>query len=222
VLPWRGRNAWRLLDLDEAGPLADLAGDTFSVGFSGAGEAMRALSTLAAQEVRPVADALVSSPAGWWQPVARTDQRLPEQHGWPMLLVDDAAGLPVRVIAMAARKLATVMALSAVLVAVPGHAGRMAVSEALGQHRSRRDGGGGTTFLARVRPGGPACARRCSRRSSAKTRAPGPGLGAVPDGPDVQVVAEAAEGTLDVGEGFVGGDDLAGVQPVGRTLVRST
>jgi hypothetical protein len=76
VLPWRDRSAWRLLDLDEAGPLADLAGDTFSVGFSGAGEAMRALST-AAQELRPVADAPVSSPAGRWQPVAGTDQRFP-------------------------------------------------------------------------------------------------------------------------------------------------
>ncbi len=39
-----------LLDLDEAGPLADLAdlaGDTFSFGFSGASAAMRALTTLA-------------------------------------------------------------------------------------------------------------------------------------------------------------------------------
>ena len=39
-----------LLDLDEAVPLADLAdlaGGTFSFGFSGAGEAMRALTWLA-------------------------------------------------------------------------------------------------------------------------------------------------------------------------------
>ena len=36
-----------LLDLDVAGPLPDVAGDTFSFGLSSAGEAMRALTTLA-------------------------------------------------------------------------------------------------------------------------------------------------------------------------------
>ncbi len=42
-----------------------------------------------------------------------------------------------------------------------------------------------------------------------------PGLGAVADGPDVQVAVEGAEGALDVGEGLVGGDDLAAVQASG-------
>jgi hypothetical protein len=68
------REEWRgLLDLDEAGPLADLAGGTLCFGFSGDGEAMWALTALAAQELRPVADALVSSPAArrWWQPGTR-------------------------------------------------------------------------------------------------------------------------------------------------------
>jgi hypothetical protein len=41
---------------------------------------MWALTALAAQELRPVADALASSPAArrWWQPVARADQRFLE------------------------------------------------------------------------------------------------------------------------------------------------
>jgi hypothetical protein len=41
---------------------------------------MWALTALAAQQLRPVADALVSSPAArrWWQPVARADQRFLE------------------------------------------------------------------------------------------------------------------------------------------------
>jgi hypothetical protein len=34
----------------------------------------------------------------------------------------------------------------------------------------------------------------------------------VPDGPDVQVGIEGAEGPLDLGQGLVGGDDLAAVQ----------
>ena len=74
------REEWRgLLDLDEAGPLADLAGGTLCFGFSGAGEAMWALTALAAQELRPVAHALVSTGSRWWwQPVARTDQRFPD------------------------------------------------------------------------------------------------------------------------------------------------
>ena len=43
-----------------------------------------------------------------------------------------------------------------------------------------------------------------------------PVLGAVPDGPDVQVGVEGAEGTLDLGEGLVaGGDDLGGFQVAG-------
>jgi len=43
-LPWRGRNAAGFWISARPGPLADLAGDTFSLGFSGAGEAMRALT----------------------------------------------------------------------------------------------------------------------------------------------------------------------------------
>jgi hypothetical protein len=51
---------------------------------------------------------------------------------------------------------------------------------------------------------------------------PDPVLGAVSDGPDVQVGVEGAEGALDLGQGLVGGDDLAAVQVTGATLVRST
>ena len=42
-----------------------------------------------------------------------------------------------------------------------------------------------------------------------------PVLGAVPDRPDVQVGIEGAEGPLDLGQGLVGGDDLAGFQVAG-------
>src|SRR5207248_4077520 len=42
-----------------------------------------------------------------------------------------------------------------------------------------------------------------------------PGLGAVADGPDVQVGVEGPEGAFHVGEGLVGGDDLAAVQVAG-------
>lgn len=79
------RGEWRrLLDLDEFGLLAALAGD--HPGFGG-GEGMSALIALAQQELRPVADALVSSPAArrWWEPVERVDQRFLEWDGWPRL-----------------------------------------------------------------------------------------------------------------------------------------
>src|SRR5208283_1390227 len=44
---------------------------------------------------------------------------------------------------------------------------------------------------------------------------PDPVLGAVPDRADVQVGIEGAEGPLDLGQGLVGGDDLAAVQVAG-------
>jgi hypothetical protein len=47
VLPWAREECRGLLDLDEAGPLAGLAGDTFFSGFGGVGEVKRALTTLA-------------------------------------------------------------------------------------------------------------------------------------------------------------------------------
>lgn len=79
------RGEWqRLLDLDEFGLLAVLAGD--HPGFGG-GAGMPALIALAQEELRPVADALVSSPAArrWWDPVDRVDQRFLEWDGWPRL-----------------------------------------------------------------------------------------------------------------------------------------
>jgi hypothetical protein len=46
---------------------------------------MPELIALAQQELRPVADAVVSSPTArrWWEPVARVDQRFLEWDGWP-------------------------------------------------------------------------------------------------------------------------------------------
>ena len=76
---WRG-----LLGLDEVTLLAALADDTFGFGF-GEDEAVQALTALAKQELRPVAEALVSAPGTrrWWEPVVRGDQRFLEWDDGP-------------------------------------------------------------------------------------------------------------------------------------------
>ena len=83
------RGEWhRLLDLDEFGLLAAVAGTHPDFGRRVvADEGMLALLILAQEELRPVADALVSAPAArrWWDPVARADQRFLEWADWPRL-----------------------------------------------------------------------------------------------------------------------------------------
>jgi hypothetical protein len=83
------RGKWRgLLDLDELGLLAALAGELPGLAASAEGdETMLALLASAQQELRPVADALVSAPAArrWWEPATRVDQRFLEWDGWPRL-----------------------------------------------------------------------------------------------------------------------------------------
>jgi hypothetical protein len=73
-----GRGEWReLLERDELGLLGDLAASTFSFGFSGDDEAAWGLTALAQEELRPVAEALVTAPGArtWWDPVRLADQR---------------------------------------------------------------------------------------------------------------------------------------------------
>jgi len=83
------RGEWRgLLDLDEFGLLAAVAGAHPDFGRGAvAGGGMLAPLVLAQEELRPVADALVSAPAArrWWDPVARADQRFLEWADWPRL-----------------------------------------------------------------------------------------------------------------------------------------
>jgi hypothetical protein len=72
------RGEWReLAERDELDLLGDLADTTFHFGFGGGDEAVWGLTALAEQELRPVAEALVSAPgaATWWDPVALADQR---------------------------------------------------------------------------------------------------------------------------------------------------
>jgi hypothetical protein len=70
---------------DELGLLADLAGTTLTFGFHGGDEAVWGLTALAAQELRPVAEALVSArgAATWWEPAAPADQRFLHWDGFP-------------------------------------------------------------------------------------------------------------------------------------------
>jgi hypothetical protein len=83
------RGEWRrLLDLDELGLLAALAGAVSGPGGGPAdGAEVPALIALAHEELRPVAEALLSAPAAhrWWEPVARADQRFLEWDEWPRL-----------------------------------------------------------------------------------------------------------------------------------------
>jgi hypothetical protein len=78
---------WReyLAGADELGLLAELAGITSNFGFSGSDEAEWGLTALAAQELRPVAEAIRSAPgaAAWWEPAALADQRFLHWDGFP-------------------------------------------------------------------------------------------------------------------------------------------
>jgi hypothetical protein len=72
------RREWEVLPLlDALEMLALLARATYSFGFHGADESVWGLTGLAQEELRPVAEALLGSPAAadWWDPVARADQR---------------------------------------------------------------------------------------------------------------------------------------------------
>lgn len=72
------RGEWRqLLERDELGLLGDLADYTLGFGFGGDDEAVWELTALAEEELRPVAEALVTAPGArkWWEPAALADQR---------------------------------------------------------------------------------------------------------------------------------------------------
>ena len=79
---WRG-----LLGLDEVMLLAALADDTFGFGF-GEDEAVQALTALAEQELRPVAEAMVSAPGTrrWWEPTSGSlnGMTVPIRPGQPL------------------------------------------------------------------------------------------------------------------------------------------
>ncbi|MGP3987192.1 hypothetical protein [Streptomyces sp. 3N207] len=73
-----GRGEWRGLgELSEAELMEQLSGVTEGFGFGGGDTVLWGLTALAAEELRPVAAALVASPAAswWWDPVDRSDQR---------------------------------------------------------------------------------------------------------------------------------------------------
>ncbi|HEY2549854.1 MAG TPA: hypothetical protein VGI64_04690 [Streptosporangiaceae bacterium] len=79
------RGEWReLSDRAELDLLTDLAETSFGFGFGG-DEAIWALTALAKQELRPVAEALVAArgAAKWWASVALADQRFLEWDGSP-------------------------------------------------------------------------------------------------------------------------------------------
>ncbi len=86
AVEWR---SWRerLADIGEAELLAELAGVTFTFGFCGGDEEIWGLTALAAEQLRPVAEALVSSPGArcWWEPADLADQRFVEWDGQPRL-----------------------------------------------------------------------------------------------------------------------------------------
>ncbi len=80
------RGEWReLVERDELGLLADLAGSTYGFGFGGGDEAVWGLTALAKEELRPVAEALVTAPgaAKWWDPAALADQRFLDWDDYP-------------------------------------------------------------------------------------------------------------------------------------------
>ncbi len=65
------RGEWHeLAERDELGLLSDLAATTSGFGFGGGDEAVWGLTALAKEELRPVAEALVTAPgaAKWWEP----------------------------------------------------------------------------------------------------------------------------------------------------------
>lgn len=65
--------------------LTALARETFQFGFSGDDEWLWPLTQAAQEELRPVADVLVTEGEllGWWAPVDRADQRLLVWDDWP-------------------------------------------------------------------------------------------------------------------------------------------
>lgn len=72
------RREWAVLPrLDALEVLERLATVTYSFGFRGADEMVWGLTDLGREELRPVADALLASPATshWWDPLSRSDQR---------------------------------------------------------------------------------------------------------------------------------------------------
>ena len=84
------REQWReLAGMGELELLADLATFTYRFGFGGGDEVVWALTALAKEELRPIADALVLAPATrrWWEPAGLADQRFVEWDGpdWPRL-----------------------------------------------------------------------------------------------------------------------------------------
>jgi len=77
---------WRTLnEIDPLDLLTELAHVSNSFGFGGGDEALWGLTDLASEALRPVAQALVSSPAAsrWWHPVQRVEQRLLEWDDIP-------------------------------------------------------------------------------------------------------------------------------------------
>jgi hypothetical protein len=86
AVSWR---SWRekLADLTEAELVAAVGGETFDCGFRGGDEAMWGLTAMAVDQLRPVAEALVSSSAArrWWQPADLAVQRFVEWDGQPRL-----------------------------------------------------------------------------------------------------------------------------------------
>src|SRR5438270_12140694 len=77
---------WRAVDdLSELRLLSWIAGETGSFGFRGEDEWLWGLTALAADELVPVAERLLSCPAAsnWWRPMVRNDQRIVAFEGWP-------------------------------------------------------------------------------------------------------------------------------------------
>ena len=120
--------------------------------------------------------------------------------------------------------------------AVHGQGGRGVLGGGLGQCARGADGGGdraeaGRRWAACLSSSGEQQGREAVlhvpadvvRQHPQEHVRADPVLGAVPDGPDVQVGIEGPEGALHLGQGLVGGDDAAAVQARrASTLVRST
>jgi hypothetical protein len=86
AVAWR---SWReeLAGIGEAELLADVAGLAVRFGFTGEDERIWGLTAMAADELRPVAEALLSAPGarGWWDPADLAGQRYVEWDGLPRL-----------------------------------------------------------------------------------------------------------------------------------------
>jgi hypothetical protein len=80
------RRDWEVLrQFDALEVLERLARATYSFGFRGADEMVWGLTDLAREELRPLAEALLESPAAsaWWDPLNRSDQRHIQWHPDP-------------------------------------------------------------------------------------------------------------------------------------------